>query len=238
VRVRARIDTTKPVFRIIRAPEPVIDVRDGDKRAVTLIRAIDAESGVAFVGLGSFDSDDPLLPGRLVSGTRHNGLWRVEVPLPQCGTPAWEWADVLSAHDRSWNGNEVVREVHYRVINTDVIPPTIRNVRSGETVKVEFSERVTGLTNASAPIRAVLSSPRHRRALGAPLEGTWTCRTKSGTAVDCPTGAFRLAAWRPTTPLDPAQAYIVDVNPEHVLDITDLAGNPFDGRTAYSDTTF
>ena len=74
------------------------------------------------LGLGSFDTDDLPQPGTLVSGNRHNGVWRVTVPLPHCATPATRWTDVVSVHDRAFN--EVVRLIRYNTRNTDVVQLT------------------------------------------------------------------------------------------------------------------
>jgi hypothetical protein len=241
VHVQSRTDTTRPIFRIIRGPGPVIDVRLHDGQAVTLIRAIDRGAGVRFVGLGSFDTDDPLQPGRLVSGTRHNGIWRVVVPLPHCATSAMRWTDILSAHDGALN--EVVREVHYRVINTDVVQPDIglgiADVAPSGPVTVRFSELVTGISDAAAPIRPTLPTRLHsaRQLLGPPVPGTWACRTPAGAPTDCATGAYRDAAWTPAVPMAEGR-YVLDLNPDHVLDVTDLAGNPFEGNEVFSNTGF
>jgi hypothetical protein len=35
----------------------------------------------------------------------------------------------------------------------------------------------------------------------------------------------------------PARRYVIELNPEHVLDVTDLAGNPVDGDTAFDVAT-
>jgi hypothetical protein len=55
--------------------------------------------------------------------------------------------------------------------------------------------------------------------------------------VDCATGAYREARWTPVAPM-PADNYVLDLNPEHVLDVTDLAGNPFDGNLVFSNNEF
>jgi hypothetical protein len=241
VRMRGGIDTVKPIFRILRRPAPVMDLRSGDGQAVTLIRAVDRGSGVQFVGLGIFDGEVEPQPGMLVSGDRHNGVWRVVVPLPRCETHAARWTDTLSVRDRAFN--EVVRKVRYRVVNTDVVPPAfadlVGTVRPAGPVTVQFSEPVTGISDLSAPIRPNANNPlRSRRpALGTPEPGTWTCLTASGAALDCATGAYRLARWVPATALQQG-GYVVDINPDHNLDVTDLAGNPFNGSLVFSQTNF
>jgi hypothetical protein len=136
----------------------------------------------------------------------------------------------------------VVRKTHYRVTNTDVVQPDIGlgvgTVRPAGPVKIRFSEPVTGISDASAPVRPRLLLPGSpRRNLGPPVAGTWACRTQAGTPTDCASGAYRNAAWTPTVPMKKG-SYLLDINPDRVLDVTDLAGNPFEGNAVFSNTDF
>ena len=63
----------------------------------------------------------------------------------------------------------------------------------------------------------------------ADVPGSWSCKSAAGTRVDCSLGQVRHASWTPSQPLPPPPAgerYGVFFNPEHVLDVTDMAGNP------------
>ncbi|MGZ5418465.1 MAG: hypothetical protein ACXWDI_14955 [Nocardioides sp.] len=44
--------------------------------------------------------------------------------------------------------------------------------------------------------------------------------------TSCAEGRVRRANWHPAEPLEPGGSYRVQVNPEGVLDVTDLSGNP------------
>ncbi len=45
------------------------------------------------------------------------------------------------------------------------------------------------------------------------------------------TGEVRSASWPPDSPLPSDSELLVELNPSGVLDVTDLAGNPFRRRT-------
>jgi len=67
------------------------------------------------------------------------------------------------------------------------------------------------------------------------VPGTWSCVTVAGAPVDCVAGPLRSATWTPAGLLQAGQDYGVDFNPEHVLEILDLAGNPIDPYLRYED---
>ena len=65
------------------------------------------------------------------------------------------------------------------------------------------------------------------------LPGTWTCATGTGAATSCATGDVRKATFDPTADLTEFESYVMELNPEHQLAVTDLAGNPFDRAQLY-----
>ena len=98
-------------------------------------------------------------------------------------------------------------------------------VPPGGPAVLTFGEAVTGITANSIPIRPFDPDSPPVTEPVAPIPGTWTCRDAAGTTVDCTTGAVRTATWTPAALLVPG-VYVADLNPEHTLDVTDLAGNP------------
>ena len=65
-----------------------------------------------------------------------------------------------------------------------------------------------------------------------PLDpGMRACTKGSGAATVCATGRVRNAIFTPSALFTARQRYDIELNPEHYLDVTDLAGNPFDRDT-------
>jgi hypothetical protein len=92
---------------------------------------------------------------------------------------------------------------------------------------VRFSEDVKGIDTTSALVHAG-SFNRHSYHYAPTIEpGTWACLDASEVAVDCAAGPVRSARFTPTSPLVAGVDQTVVFNPEHVLLVTDLAGNPF-----------
>jgi hypothetical protein len=58
-----------------------------------------------------------------------------------------------------------------------------------------------------------------------PVTGTWSCTDAAGGAVDCVAGPVRTATVTLTEPHLRTSVYSTVLNPEHVLDVRDLAGN-------------
>jgi hypothetical protein len=112
----------------------------------------------------------------------------------------------------------------------DALPPRVKRVSGSDVrlrgpVRVRFTEPVNGLTEASALIQQVdIESDE----LGPPSPGTWRCRDDGRDLTDCGTGSVRRAAFHLYAPLVADQEYQLVLNPEHVLMVTDLAGNPVD----------
>jgi len=93
-------------------------------------------------------------------------------------------------------------------------------------IDVVFDEPVNGIADDSVTVRRY-----DHPAIGAPIPGAWSCEDGAGAAADCLTGHVWSASWRPDSPLPPDSHFLVEPNPSGVLDVTDLAGNPFRRRT-------
>ena len=99
-------------------------------------------------------------------------------------------------------------------------------------VTLRFARGVSGIDTASAPVRRA-SAVDETRPSGPPLTGAWTCRTHAGVVTSCASGAVRSAVFRPSDPFTAHRAYLLELNPEHTLQITDARGNPYDRDTQY-----
>ena len=117
------------------------------------------------------------------------------------------------------------------VLNTDIIRPQrqvtgdTEQVRRAGPVIVKFNEDVTGLT-PDRPRSARASTAASRRRTTPLLAGTWSCATAAGAAVDCAAGPVRTATFVPAVAMTAGLRHWVVINPEHVLGVTDLPGNP------------
>ena len=185
--------------------------------------------GVISVGYDDPDPGDPL--GRLISGSRHDGIGgspQPDVPvLHRRCRPAQ--AHSGAGVDRAGNVLGIWFPPVSEVVSGDFLRPyphpEATPVGAAGQVIFRWDEHMTGLTEASAPIHLVEDDSS---TYGPPLPGTWVCRDEAGAAADCDVGVWRTATWTPGSPLAPG-VYNVLFNPEHVLSLTDLAGNPSDG---------
>ena len=99
-------------------------------------------------------------------------------------------------------------------------------------IAVWFSENVNGVTSSSVLVRRLIGDFDQ----GPPIAGAWVCRDRAKALTDCQTGAAVVARFWPTDPLAPRREYVVTLNPEFSLDVTDLAGNPFRREENYVQT--
>ena len=99
-------------------------------------------------------------------------------------------------------------------------------------IPLRFNEDVNGITVTSVLVRQLIGDVDS----GPPLPGTWACRDAANAPTDCETGRVRVARFLPTHELTARREYTVTLNPEFSLDVTDLAGNPFQGDDAYFST--
>jgi hypothetical protein len=229
------IGSPKPIG--LRLDPTQIDVRNADGFVTVEVRATDTKSGLK----NMFARLDPASgPGRsrnlkLVSGDRDDGWWSGDIRLPRCRSVQATYRLTIGMVDRA--GNNPVYEANQlrnrgfpsrvQVQALDHEWPELDIATVGTTgLSVAFSEDVTGISNASAPIR-------EDGGVGPDVAGTWACKDAADQTVDCVAGAVRTAAFTPDTPWTDGQSLGVVTNPEGNLDATDLAGNPLGYRVIY-----
>jgi hypothetical protein len=226
-------DTADPRLRRVTATPATVDVTSGDAKVAISVRAEDAVSGVATANVW----DKHL---KRTSGTAHDGVWRGFITIGSCSFRSGPFRPQLVAFDRA--SNRVTAKASITVVNgKDIKAPTVRSVEpfrasAAQPVTFTFTEDVTGITATSSPVRR--TEPGFGFGTGDPPPaeaGSWTCSATSGAQVDCAVGPVRTATWTPSQPLTAGQSYGVDFNPEHVLDVLDLAGNPIDPDLRYED---
>jgi hypothetical protein len=243
--VRSRTESTRPTVVSASTQPPTVDATPADTHYTVTVHGRDTGSGLAYVGvqiitpwmqqegvdLGDVDPE----PLHKVAGTRHDGTWQANIPVTRCWSDPGSYILRIFAHDEAGNHRGPVARMRVTVMTGDHQPPIpveADPLRAGasQPVTYRFSEDVVGISGTSAPVlpggpwlaRTTTNEPP------GPQPGTWACRTSAGATVDCNTGPLRAATWTPTVPLVPGQEYGVDFNPEHLLDVTDLAGNPID----------
>jgi hypothetical protein len=225
VRTR-RPDRDDPRVRKVSLAPAVVDLTDGDRPVTATVHATDAGAGVRRASF--FSRQMPR-----VAGDRHRGEWRRTIMLDHC---VWRTDDVrleVGVSDRASNG-VTVRQPISIVNRNDIRAPypsltTPEEAGPTDPVTYRFNEDVVGISSTSAPVRPTWPGVAFGHGDPPPaVPGAWSCRSSAGTSVDCVSGQVRTATWTPDAPLTPGQSYGVDFNPEHVLDVLDLAGNPID----------
>jgi hypothetical protein len=240
--LRARPDTTGPTLRLVHQSAVTVDARTHSGRVVLTVRAVDRGSGVETVGLG-YGDDTFSYFGHRVSGNRHRGIWRVALPVPYCYQSAG-----ASRHRTTIGAWDLLGQVaisddrlRWTTLTSDTRPPRRaefdpRTVSAGAAAVLTFGEDVAGISDTSAPVRPFDPDTAPGLDPPPPVAGSWACATASGIAVDCATGPVRTARWTPIGPL-PTGQYQADLNPEHVLELTDMRGNaPTDLKPGFTTT--
>jgi hypothetical protein len=233
--VVARTDDGPPSPTLVSAPPATLDVRTADVSFPVRFRVVDDASGVAavrglVVGVEGSPSAGPPAPLSRVTGSARDGVWEGTVTVSRCLATTGDWFLQARATDvrgsfrtRTFTGAPVAvtasdRSPAYPVRGGVVTwgPPT--------QLRVDFAEDVVGLSATSAVLRRTTFRPTHRVET---VSGSWTCQDASGSPSDCVTGPVRSAV--ATLGQQPAAgaSYDVVLNPEHVLDVRDLAGNPY-----------
>lgn len=240
--LRARPDTTGPTLRIVRQSAVTVDARTHSGRVVLTVRAVDRGSGVETVGLG-YGDDTFSYVGHRVAGNRHRGTWRVAVAVPYCNQPAGtsRHRTTIGAWDAL--GHLVISDdrLQWTTLTSDTRAPrhadfSPRTMPAGTAAVLRFGEDVAGISDTSAPVRPFDPDTTPDLIPPPPVAGSWACVTSAGAAVDCATGPVRTARWTPASPL-PAGQYQADLNPEHVLELTDMRGNaPTDLKPVFTAT--
>jgi hypothetical protein len=224
-------DRAEPRISSARFGPHDVDVRVERARVRFVVRAGDRGSGIASVRAG--------VPGhwvtlRRTAGTARSGTWRGSIVLRPCSRHLSSSQVRVVALDQDWN--EVDQGIgRLRMKANDTEPPRARLPEtvwpSTGPVRLAFDEPVHGITAESVTVRKY-----DYPFLGAPLDGSWTCAAGDGRPGDCVSGAVRTASWTPAGPLPAGSEFLVELNPSGILDVTDLAGNPFRRTILYGRT--
>jgi hypothetical protein len=223
LRVTGVLDDRPPALKDVSLTPNTIDVREQDAIVTVELHATDALAGVSGGQLRALPGvlGAPLVGTlRLISGTRRDGVWRASATFSHCravtGTAVFEvavWSIGTSAGVR-------LDDQPLHVTAGDTKPPgatVLALQQNAGPVRVAFDEPVTGIS----PESALLVDGN-----GTAVAGTWTCHDITGAATDCFGTATREARFSPAAALVTAATYRLVLNPEHVLDVRDLAGLP------------
>ena len=226
-RVLGTPDTERPQVLSAVAQPSRLDVREEAQRTKIRVWLADPETGVR--------SATVLVPGRRklqltrVRGTEHKGLWVGTVRFGTCFDPVPTLGDIRirdrnqnqrwRSLDRFLSVKALDNRAPWMSLRDTVLTPT-------QPVRLYFSEKVNGIGDDTLTVRELTDGPSPL----APTPGSWTCTDADGAATPCETGEVVEALWQATGPLAPAR-YLVTANPEGVLGLTDLRGNPVSEAT-------
>jgi len=228
VTIRSQPDDAPPRLRDRRLSRSTVDVRATDRSVRVRVRAVDRGSGTTAVWL--LAPGDPAVGGvrevpmRLRAGTRRDGVWRGRLPLSRCWTPPGPYDVRVFSRDRAGNesATRVAGRVQVRALDHQrPVVQTASEFRPGSELVVTFSEPVTGVSSVSLLLRRLTGDRAPTT-----VPGTWQCTDTSGAAVDCTAGTVATARFRAGEPARAGTGYELVANPEGVLDLTDVAGNP------------
>jgi hypothetical protein len=237
VRVVGHVDTHRPQVGQPRIqPSEPVDLRGGAQRFVVRVRIRDVGAGISRASF-TFEGDDTSMEHqgydnrmRLVSGTRHDGIWKATVILPRCEGEAGHWSGYVTAFDYGLPGDQAsTRDV--RVRNADIAPPFVEQVggvRPEGPVRIRFDEDVVGVTAENTLVFQGFADEADRPTQPVPIGGAWVCANAAGAVVDCAAGPVRTAAFTPSSPFVDLEGTVhtVLLNPEGHLGLTDMTGNP------------
>jgi hypothetical protein len=222
ISVTSGTDLQPPSATFLRIDPQRLDVTDQDGRLRARVRVRDAMSGVRSV-TARLGPDDNGPPGevalRRTSGSARDGIWRGTIRVHRCQPYDVAATVRLTAVDRAGQARRAhsVRQglrVSVRWADALIWPP-----RTQDGLSLHFPEDVVGMHAASA----VLLVGDQQQV----VPGTWTCQDAAGVAVDCIRGPVRRADLHVPDPASLPATRIILLNPEHVLDVRDLAGNPY-----------
>lgn len=212
--------------KVVVRPEPLV-LRAHDASATVTVHASDAGTGIvsAFARLrGPRAWTATTASATRVAGTDHAGRWNVRLRLPHCGASSGRSQLWVTVTDRVGRSMTVTRKVS--LLSIDRRRPHVESggVEAGDDPLVlRFDEAVTGLDPNT--LRVVAHDDGDVYGQGPTVAGTWTCRN-GGAAVDCATGAVRVALFAPAQAWVAGLGYGVDLLPNAVAGVHDLAGNP------------
>jgi hypothetical protein len=234
-------DTSKPTATSFARTPASVDVRTSNKSVTVTVHAKDTGSGVgyAYATFSNPAGSTAYVSMRRVSGSATNGVWKGTGTIQRCYSfPGTYGAQLtmgdLAGNQRVYNAAALAAKswpAKLTVQAGDHVTPTVdgpSSVGPTENIVLTFNEAVNGINADSATLRQS-DYPDN----GPILPGTWTCATGSGADTSCATGDVRKATFDPTADLSEFESYVVELNPEHQLAVTDLAGNPFDRYQVY-----
>jgi len=232
-------DTAKPTLASFARTPATLDVRQKNKTVSITVRAKDKAAGVSFVS-ANFTSANAGFSAttylKRVSGTAKNGVWKGKATVYKCFSEKGVWKADVWVYDAAGNSREYTAGAlstkgwpsKITVNARDNVAPTVTapdTVAPTDDITLSFSESVNGISTESAPMNRYAYPT-----LGAQVDGQWTCQNGAGDPTNCLTGQVRKATFAPDAPLDDFQQYVIQVNPEGSLGLTNQAGNPADPR--------
>ena len=223
ISVASGTDPGPPKVTFLRIAPRHLDLTAEDGRMVVRVRVRDAGSGVGKVTarLGPGDNGPPgELRLRRVSGSQHDGIWSGTLHVDRCLPYPVAGSVRVSAFDRAGRTARMHSSRQGLTVSVrwpDALARTPSSSPDG--LSLRFPEDVVGVHGGSA----VLLVGKERQV----VVGTWTCRDLVGTEVDCVRGPVRQAVLQVSDSSALPGDRVVRLNPEHTLDLRDLAGNPY-----------
>ena len=228
--ILSRQDTRSPTLAWMRLAPAAADVRQTDRTATLRVRAKDRPAGIRSVTAilsGGNDSEQRL---RLTTGTARRGIWQASIRIGHCedwGTSAHAIVSLSdqAGHQRTYGAGRLARHrwaSRIAITSADHRPPTAGAFSDQGRIAMTFDEAVNGISTDTAVVRVFVGENTN----GPNVAGSWTCRDVANALTDCQDGSVRSARFRSDRPLGPT-SYLVMLNPEFSLAVTDLAGNPF-----------
>jgi hypothetical protein len=229
--VRARSDLDAPRLTSETSLPSAVDLHAGDVGVPVRLHVRDADSGTTrvlawFTTRGNSQRGGPSTVLRRVSGTPQDGWWEGTVRLTHCQAFSDRW--MLAANATDLRGLTRWPVFAGQVIEVQGTDHTVELIERGTPswtdptrLRILFGEEMAGISPTSAVVQRHDFQPFRT----VPVTAAWACADSSGSAVDCFTGPVRSATVTLDEPHVRTSAYGVLVNPEHVLDVRDLAGN-------------
>lgn len=200
-----------------------IDIRQDEERVKVRARLRD-RSGVSGASVALFGQSADM---KRVRGTARDGIWVGRMTLDPCARFETKRGSIRAV-DRlgNWRFHDFTAKAKVKRLDNHPPRPTHYDNKydADEPVTFRFSEVVNGINAESV----VVQQKNWPDPMGPPLAGTLTCRDGADQATSCADGEVREVTWVPSVPLtpDPGTSYRVSINPDGVLDVTDLRGNP------------
>jgi len=238
VRVVGRSDTEAPAVRFLSIQPSKVDTTVDDQKLLVDVSATESTSGVEHVALRLRGSESNQVlnywTGFAHAGeTALDGTWETLFWMPRCHAMSGVYDLLVRAVDAAGNSTDITVPAALEVTaaDTSVSRPRMTTPSPPSRVQVSFPEDVTGLSTRSGLVTT------HSNGTGPAEPGTWTCSGADGSAVDCEKDWLRSATFVPTEALSAGAAYGLVLNPEHVLDVRDRAGNAFRRDTTLFETS-